>query len=457
MDQPHLPQAIEKDGTMKNRTASNIRNFRRIGYATGAISLLAATLLVSGANAQTQLGASTAFSAAAGVNLAPPAGGTSELTIWNGALITNRSLPVAGGMSSFDPGTGATSDLSTTPALGLVKSTTIFASKLTVLETPLNVKQADLGGNVTSLGAAAAGTDSILGVGTKLFATAPGVVNMYTPAAVLGAPTALTPTPAYAATSVLRMTVGPDSNLWVVENNAGATADTITRFSPLGVFIDTHLFTNTNADPTAITSGGAEGGVWVIAGGTNSVIRFDATAVAVAQTPINGGANGIAKGPENSVWITENSQNNVARLTYASGSITRTAFAAPSSVGGLTAIIADGSGNMWATAVNGTPGKVLKINAITPPPPTTTTTTTTTTIAATTTVATSAPTTTAAPTTTVTTAAPTTTVTTAAPTTTTVFVQLPPNRVCVKTGTKIIKVGKKKIKTKVCLKYKLIP
>jgi hypothetical protein len=453
MDQPNFPKATEKDGTMKHRTAANIRNFRRIGYAAGAISLVAGTLLISGANAQTQLGASTAYSAATGVNLAPPAGGTSELTIWNGALIANR---LAGAMSSFDPGTGATSDLSTTPLLGLVKSTTIFNSKLTVLETPWNVKQADLGGNVTSLGVAAVGTDTLLGVGPKLFATAPGVVNMYTPAATLLGATALTPTPAFAATAVLRMTVGPDSNLWVVENNAGAAPDTITRFSPVGVFIDSHFFANSNADPTAITSGGAEGGVWVIAGGTNSVIRFDATASAVAQTPINGGANGIAKGPENSVWITENSQNNIARLTYASGTITRTAFAAPSGVGGLTAIIADGSGNMWATAVNGLTGKVLKVNAITPPPPTTTTTTTTaattTTVAATTTVATSATTTTtAAPTTTVTTAAPTTT-TTAAPITTTTIA----NRVCVKTGNKYIKVGKKRIKTKVCLKYRVL-
>jgi hypothetical protein len=463
MDQPNFPKATEKDGTMKHRTAANISNFRRIGYATGAISLVAATLLTSGARAADPLGAFSAYSAAAGVNLAPPAGGNSELIIWNGALITNRSVPAAGGMSSFDPGTGATSDLSTTPALGPVKSTTIFASKLTVLETPLNVKQADLGGNVTSLGAAAAGTDTILGVGTKLFATAPGAVNMYTPAATLGAPTALTPTPPFAATAVLRMTVGPDNNLWVIENNAGATADTITRFSPLGVFVDTHLFTNTNADPTAITSGGAEGGVWVIAGGTSSVIRFDATATAVAQTPITGGASGIARGPENSVWVTENSQNSVARLTFAGGTITRAGFSAPSTVGGLTAIIADGSGNMWATAINGVPGKVLKINAITPPPPTTTTTTlatTTTTAAPATTVATSAPTTTVAPATTVATSPPTTlpvattTVATAPPTTVALAV---PNKVCVKTGNKFIKVGKKRIKTKVCLKYKLLP
>ncbi len=445
---------------MKNRTSPNLRNIRRLGYAAAA-SLTAAALVPTTAGAQTAnpLGASIAFSAAAGVSLAPPAGGISEFILWNGALLVARSLPVTGGMSAFDPATGATSDLNTTPALGLVKSSTIFASKLTVLETPLNVKQADLGGNVTTLGAAAAGTDSILGVGTKLFATAPGVVNMYTPGAVLGAPVALTPTPAYSATAVLETTVGPDGNLWVAESNAGAAPDTLTRYSPLGVFIDSKFFANSNADPVALTSGGAEGGVWVIAGGTNSVIRFDGAANAVAETPINGGAAGIAKGPENSVWITENSQNNVARLTFASGAITRTAFAAPASFG-LRGIISDGTTSMWAIGVNGTPGKVLKINAITPPPPTTTTTTTTaaptTTIAATTTttpptvttVATTAAPTTAAPTTT----AAATTVPTLPPTT----IKAASKRICTKFVTKFVKVGKKRVATKVCSKYKIV-
>lgn len=438
---------------MKNRTSPNTRSIRRFCYAAAVASLTAAVLLPTGAGAQIALGASTAFSAAAGVSLAPPAGGISELIIWNGSLLVARSLPATGAMSAFDPATGTTSDLNTTPALGLVKSSTIFGAKLTVLETPLNVKQADLGGNVTLLGATPAGTDSILGVGTKLFTTAPGTVNMYTPAAVLGAPVALTPTPGYAATAVMRMAVGPDSNLWVVESNAGAAADTLTRYSPAGVFIDSKFFANSNADPTAITSGGAEGGVWVIAGGTSSVIRFDAAANAVAETPINGGAAGISKGPENSVWITENSQNNVSRLTFAAGAISRTAFVAPASFG-LRGIISDGSTSMWAIGVNGTPGKVLKINAVTPPPPTTTTTTaapTTTVAAATTTIATV--TTTTPPVTTVATTAPPTTVAVTAPPVTTIA---PAGRVCVKTGTKIIKVGKKKIKTRVCVKYRII-
>jgi hypothetical protein len=440
---------------MNIRTSPNKRNIRRLGYTAAVASLAAATLLPTGVGAQTAspLGASIAFSAAAGVSLAPPAGGISELIIWNGSLLVARSLPATGGMSAFDPATGTTSDLNTTPALGLVKSSTLFGAKLTVLETPLNVKQADLGGNVTLLGATPAGTDSILGVGTKLFATAPGAVNMYTPTAVLGAPVALTPTPGYAATAVMRMTVGPDSNLWVVESNAGAAADTLTRYSPAGVFIDSKFFANSNADPAAITSGGAEGGVWVIAGGTNSVIRFDAAANAVAETPISGGAAGISKGPENSVWITENSQNNVSRLTFAGGSIARTAFAAPASFG-LRGIISDGSTSMWAIGVNGTPGKVLKINAITPPPPTTTTTTvapTTTVVAVTTTIPTV--TTTTPPVTTVATTAPPTTVAVTAPPVTTIA---PAGRVCIKTGTKIIKVGKKKVKTRVCLKYRIV-
>lgn len=223
-------------------------------------------------------------------------------------------------------------------------------------------------------------------------------------------------------------------------------------YSPAGVFIDSKFFANSNADPAAITSGGAEGGVWVIAGGTNSVIRFDAAANAVAETPINGGSAGISKGPENSVWITENSQNNVSRLTFAAGAISRTAFAAPASFG-LRGIISDGSTSMWAIGVNGTPGKVLKINAITPPPPTTTTAAPTTTVAAATTTIPAVTTTTPPVTTVATTAAPTTTVAVTAPPVTTIA---PAGRICVKTRTKIVKVGKKKIKTRVCVKYRII-
>jgi hypothetical protein len=121
---------------MNIRTSPNTRNIRRIGYAAAVASLTAAVLLPTGAGAQTALGASTAFSAAAGVSLAPPAGGISELIIWNGSLLVARSLPATGGMSAFDPATGTTSDLNTTPALGLVKSSTLFGAKLTVLETP---------------------------------------------------------------------------------------------------------------------------------------------------------------------------------------------------------------------------------------------------------------------------------------------------------------------------------
>ena len=353
-----------------------------------------------------------------------------EAISWQNQVLVNKT---GAGFTAFDvAGHASASPI----AAGVVKTSTLFNGLLVWIE-GTTVKTANPGGTVTTLaGALSATADSMLGVGTQLWISRAGFVDRFSPtgAALGGA----TPLPAsFAATSTMRMALGTDGNVWVVERNAGAGVDTLTRWSPTtGLIVGSPVnFPNGSADPIAITMG-ADGAAWIVEGGTSSIARIDATN-AFSELPLPG-ANPlmIATGPDSAVWVTENATNNLSRLTFASGAFTRVGYPAPSSFG-LKGITVGPDGNMWA--VGSVANKVAKFGTVAP---------TTTTIA----------TTTAAPTTTVaatTTAAPTTT-TTKAPTTiapTPITIVITQTKVCVKSSRKRVKVGKKYVYKSFCKKY----
>ncbi len=418
---------------MKQETRKKIST--RTAALVAGIALTAG-VLDTAARAADPLGSATAFGPEAGAVL------NGGLVSWQGEMLATRGG--AGGFSAFTVGSGAAAASPLAPA-GVAKSPATYGSLLAWIDSTANlVRVANAGGSVSALTGSVVGYDSMIAVGNDLWLTKTGAVEKFTPnltTNVLGIPTAVG---TFAATSTMRMAVGPDGNVWIVEKSAGV--DTLTRFSPAGAIVGSPTnFPSNSADPSAIVLG-QDQGMWVIQSGLNSVARFDAAlAKAELALPSGSGVSSIAAGPTG-VWITETALNNASWLTFVGGAFTRTAYPAPSSFG-LKDIALGADGNMWA--VGTVANKIAKFGTVAP---TTTTAAPTTTIAVTTT---GAPTTTAAPTT----VAPTTAVpTTAVPTT-----LAPPTTIikgtvyrCTKTVRRRVKVGKKFVFRVVCTKFKKI-
>jgi hypothetical protein len=418
----------------------NRRRVRNLAAATCIASAFGMTSLFAPPGyAADPTGLVTSFGPEAGAVLG------SELIAWQGEILVNKTTA---GFTAFQPatGSGAPSPIATT---NMVKTSTVFNGLLAWIDGTANiVRTANPGGTVTALaGAIPPTSDELLGVGVQLWIARTGGVDRYTPTATaLGGATALG---AFGATSTLRMTIGGDGNVWVVEKNATGV-DTLTRWTPAGVQVGVSLnFANSSADPSDIAAG-SDGGVWVVLGGTNSIARFD-TNLNLSELPLPLGAApiAIAAGPDGGVWVTENALNNVSRLGFTAGLISRVAYSAPSAFG-LRGIIAGPDGNMWA--VGTVANRVARFGTVVP------TTTTTSTTPPTTVAVTAAP--TAAPTT----AAPTTAAPTAPPT---AAPTLPPataaprvvviaKKVCIKTAKRRVKVGKKFVTQIYCSKYRLV-
>lgn len=411
------------------------RSVRTAAVAVSSLGLLAGIALVDadGAGAADVVGTLT--------SITPDASTTAlngEAIVWQGEILANRNYVAPSGYVAFTmAGAAAPSPIAT---VGVVKTSAIFGSLLTWIS-GTTVYTANPGGTVTALtGAVPATADSILAVGNDLWISRAGGVDRYTPtAAALGAGTALPGT--FAATSILRMAVGPDNNVWVIEKNPGV--DTLTRWTPAGAAVGAALnFPSSAADPIALALG-SDGAMWVVEGGNNSVARIDGSFV-LTELPLPAGAAPlmVANGP-GGVWVTESGLNNVSRISFSAGSFTRLPFAAPSSFG-LRSVVLGPDGNMWA--VGSIANKMAKFGTTIPTTTTTTIATTTTAAPTTTVVATTAAPTTAAPTT----AAPTAPPTTQAPAPAT------KKKVCIKSAKKKVKVGKKFVTQTVCTKYKLV-
>jgi hypothetical protein len=425
-------KSFPKGNSMKQPRLNNKRNTRIAALVAGA-SLAAGVLTTSlPAGAADPLGSATAYGPEAGAVL------NGGIVLWQGEMLATRGAP--GGFSAFNIG-GAAAASPLAPA-GVVKSPVSFGTLLAWIDSTANqVRVANAGGSVSALTGSVTGYDSMMAVGNDLWLSKTGAVEKFTPnltTNVLGIPTAVG---TFSATSTMRMAVGPDGNVWIVEKSAGV--DTLTRFSPAGVIVGAPTnFPSNSADPSAIVLG-QDQAMWVIQSGLNSIARFDATLTkAELALPAGSGVSSIAAGPTG-VWITETALNNASWLTFTGGAFTRNAYPAPSSFG-LKDIALGADGNMWA--VGTIANKIAKFGTVAPT--TTTTAPPTTTIAVTTT---GAPTTTAAP---ITTVAPTTAVpTTLAPPTTIIKGDV---YRCVKSARKRVKVGKKFVFKVVCTKFKRV-
>jgi streptogramin lyase len=154
----------------------------------------------------------------------------------------------------------------------------------------------------------------------------------------------LLPTPFVSPASIA---TGPDGNLWFTEPDfdLGATA-LIGRISPAGTVTDFPL-PNSLSGPNDITSG-PDGNLWFTESNINgNKIGRITTAGVLTEFPIPtaGYPIGIAAGPDGSLWFTEYA-NKIGRITI-SGVITE--FSIPTAAGVPVGITAGPDGNVWFT------------------------------------------------------------------------------------------------------------
>lgn len=415
--------------THYNKRDDNRITYRRawLGAAVAACTAVALALpSPSPVSAADSVGTVTSFAPEAGAVLA------GDITVWQNELLVNKTAP---GYTAFNlTGAPGVSPI----AAGIVKASIVFNGQLLWLDSTNTIKTANAGGVVTMLGTVPAGSDSMIAVGSQLWVSRAGAIDRYTPGATLGGATTLPAT--FGATSILRMVIGPDNNVWVIEKNpAVGGVDTITRWSPATATAvgSTFNLANSSADPIAVAAG-SDNAVWIVEAGTNAIGRLDTNlAFAEFALPAGASAQSIVRGPDGAVWLTESALNNVARLTFSAGVFTRTPYPAPSSFG-LKNLTVGPDGNIWA--VGTIANRVARFGTLAP----TTTTTTPTTLPATTLPATTVPpTTTAAPVTVPPTAAPTAPPLTA-----------PPTRKCIKSSRRRTRVNGKLVTRTVCTKYR---
>lgn len=413
---------------MKRTTSRSLR-VRTVSLVAGASIAIGAMATHSTASAADLVGSVGSFAPEAGAVL------NGTLVSWQGEVLAAKAAP--GGFSAFNVTTGVAAASPLAP-VGVAKSPVVFNGLLAWIDSTANiVRTANAGGTVTALTGSAAGYDAMIALGSDLWMAKAGAVDKYTPNLSTSTLGVATPIGSFPATSTMRMAVGPDGNVWVVEKGAGV--DTLNRFTPAGVAVGAATnFASNSADPTAIVLG-PDNAMWVIQSGLNSVARFEAN-LSKADFALAAGAapSAITAGTDGGVWISETASNNVARLSFAGGAFARTAYSAPSAFG-LKDVISGPDGNVWA--IGTVANRAAKFGTAIP---------TTTTIAATTTTALS---TTTVPTPTTTVAPPTTTTTpTTLPAPTTTIIKGTVYR-CAKTARKRVKVGKKFVFKVVCTRF----
>lgn len=138
------------------------------------------------------------------------------------------------------------------------------------------------------------------------------------------------------------MTVGPDGNVWFVDQTTGKIGTVTHKGGITGFLIPT-----AKSQPAGIASG-PDGGLWFTEAGTNKIGRYmpgsgftQFTIPTAASSP-----RGIAAGADGDMWFTEYAANKIGRVTT-SGSFTQ--FTLTGAASGPSRIAAGPDGNLWVT------------------------------------------------------------------------------------------------------------
>jgi hypothetical protein len=149
--------------------------------------------------------------------------------------------------------------------------------------------------------------------------------------------------------------LGPDHNIWIVENNPSNSGAQIT---PSGTFTNFNLFIGTL---TGVSSGPvapfnnvlpSETDVWY--GTTNGIGVVSTDLEDFTVNSATGGISALTEGPDGNVWFTRTAAGLVGRM-LGDGSFTN--FASPAANPGM--IAAGPDGNLWFTVNNNTSYAVM--------------------------------------------------------------------------------------------------
>ena len=135
------------------------------------------------------------------------------------------------------------------------------------------------------------------------------------------------------------ITAGPDGNVWFT---VSAIPSKVGRITPAGTI--TMFTTPTAGGQLSGITAGPDGNLWYCAGGALKIGRIT-TAGAATEFPGGSGVS-IAAGPDGALWFTEQSANSIGRITTA-GAMTH--FPVPTSNALLVDIVAGADGDLWFT------------------------------------------------------------------------------------------------------------
>jgi virginiamycin B lyase len=153
-------------------------------------------------------------------------------------------------------------------------------------------------------------------------------------------------------TSPFGITVGPDDNLWITE----ASGNQVERLNLSGQVPDRFSIPTVASDPREIVTG-ADGNLWFIQYGTHQIGRTTTTGT-MTEFPITSSEirlTGITVGPDGNVWFTETSTCSLTNPCsypqyYAkiAPSGTLTEIPVPTGVGYAYNIMVGPDGNLWS-------------------------------------------------------------------------------------------------------------
>jgi streptogramin lyase len=140
------------------------------------------------------------------------------------------------------------------------------------------------------------------------------------------------------------ITPGPDGNLWFTELMIPAA---IGRITPAGVITEFPTPT-TNGQPNSIVAG-PDGNLWYTAPSANKIGRVT-TAGVITEFPIgtsSAGLTGITVGPDGNLWFCESVANRIGKMTTAGVFVTD--YPIPTGASNPIDIAAGADGNLWFT------------------------------------------------------------------------------------------------------------
>ncbi len=124
------------------------------------------------------------------------------------------------------------------------------------------------------------------------------------------------PIPNGAQKNLGTIAVGPDKNLWIIENTPTSA---LAKFSPLGVLLAEYSVPF-QGYPQGLKAG-TDGAMWVTQEYPNNLIRMTTTGVVsyVALSSVNAQGNDLAFGPDGKIWVAEAQAGAIGRLSAIGG------------------------------------------------------------------------------------------------------------------------------------------